>query len=291
MSATADDAADFDRLWDYNNPAETEQRFRSFLLQMTEPSRRAELLTQIARAQGLQRCFEAAHATLDEVERTLTPDHARPTIRYLLERGRVFNSSRQSEQQASPFFRRAWEQARAAGEDFYAIDAAHMLAISEPPEQQLEWNLAALRLAEATSEPRARGWRASLYNNIGWTYHDQGRYNEALECFEKALPCRQEAGDQPTIRIARWCVARCLRSLARVSEALAMLRELEVEHAATGETSGYVYEELAECLALNQDLAARSYFALAYEQLSADPWLAESESARLERLKRLGSQG
>lgn len=288
MSATADDAADFDRLWDYNNPAETEQRFRSFLRQMTDPSRRVELLTQIARAQGLQRRFEAAHATLDEIEPMLTPDHARPTIRYLLERGRVFNSSRQPEQ-ASPLFRRAWEQARAAGEDFSAIDAAHMLAISEPPEQQLEWNLAALRLVEATSEPRARSWRVSLYNNIGWTYHDQGRYDKALACFEKALRCRQESGDQPAIRIARWCIARCLRSLGRVAEALAILRELEVEHAAIGETSGYVYEELAECLALNQDPAARSYFAVAYEQLSADPWLAESEPARLERLKRLGS--
>ncbi|MBV9786781.1 MAG: tetratricopeptide repeat protein [Chloroflexi bacterium] len=289
MTATADDADDFDRLWDYNHPAETEQRLRALLPQMTEPSRRAELLTQIARAQGLQRRFEAAHATLDEVEPLLTSDHARPTIRYLLERGRVFNSSRQPEQ-ASSLFRQAWEQARAAGQDFYAIDAAHMLAISEPPEHQLEWNLQALRLAEATSEPRGRGWRGSLYNNIGWTYHDQERYVEALECFEKALLCRQEAGDQSTIRIARWCVARCLRSLGRVSEALAILRELEAEHAAVGGSDGYVYEELAECLALNQDPAAQAYFALAYAQLSADPWLAEAEPARLERLRLLGAQ-
>lgn len=289
MTTTADDADDFDRLWDYNHPAESEQCFQALLPQITEPSRRAELLTQIARAQGLQRRFEAAHATLDEVEPMLTSDHARPTIRYLLERGRVFNSSRQPEQ-ASPLFRRAWEHACAAGQDFYAIDAAHMLAISEPPEHHLGWNLSALRLAEATSDPRARGWRGSLYNNIGWTYHDQGRYAEALECFEKALLCRQEASDQPTIRIARWCVARCLRSLGRVAEALAILRELEAEHEVISEPDGYVYEELAECLALNQDPAAQVYFALAYAQLSADPWLVEAEPARLERLKLLGAQ-
>ncbi|HEY0736514.1 MAG TPA: tetratricopeptide repeat protein [Herpetosiphonaceae bacterium] len=289
MTATPDDAADFDRLWDYNQPAETEQRLRDLLPQMADPARRAELLTQIARTQGLQRRFEEAHATLDEAQRLLTPDLARPTIRYLLERGRVFNSSRQPEQ-AGPLFRRAWEQARAAGEDFYAVDAAHMLGISETPERQLDWNLQALRLAETTSDPRARRWRASLYNNIGWTYHDQGRYTEALECFEKALLCRQEAGDQPEIRIARWCVARCLRSLGRVSEALPILRELEAEHKASGETDGYVYEELAECLALNGDPAARFYFALAYDQLSRDAWLAEREPERLERLKALGSQ-
>lgn len=289
MSSTSDDAADFDQLWDYNQPAETEQRFRALLPTTTEPARRAELLTQIARAEGLQRRFEEAHATLDEVQPLLTPDLTRATIRYLLERGRVFNSSRQPEQ-ASPLFRQAWEQARAGGEDFYAIDAAHMLGISEPPERRLDWNLQALRLAETTGEPRARRWQASLYNNIGWTYHDQGRYSEALECFEKALLCRQETGDQPEIRVARWCVARCLRSLGRGAEALAILRELEAEHTASGEPDGYVYEELAECLAQMHDPAARSYFALAYDQLSRDPWLAEREPERLERLKVLGDQ-
>jgi len=42
-------------------------------------------------------------------------------------------------------------------QNFYAIDAAHMLAITAPAEQQLEWNLRALALAEQSPQPRARG--------------------------------------------------------------------------------------------------------------------------------------
>jgi hypothetical protein len=53
-------------------------------------------------------------------------------VRYLLERGRVFNSTGHR-LEASPLFREAWELASAAGQDFYAASAAHMLVISEPP--------------------------------------------------------------------------------------------------------------------------------------------------------------
>jgi hypothetical protein len=56
---------DFDSLWDYNNPYQTETRFREILLQFPEDDQRfLELLTQIARARGLQRKFDQAHQTL-----------------------------------------------------------------------------------------------------------------------------------------------------------------------------------------------------------------------------------
>jgi hypothetical protein len=74
-----------------------------------------------------------------------------------------------------------------------------------------------------------------------------------------------------------------------VEEALALQQELLREFDALGEQDGYVYEEIAECLAaLGRDDEARPYFARTYETLSYDPWLAESEPARLERLRTLG---
>jgi tetratricopeptide (TPR) repeat protein len=92
------------------------------------------------------------------------------------------------------------------------------------------------------------------------------------------------------VRIALWAEARTLRSLGRVEEALALQQELLREFDTLGEPDGYVYEELAECLAaLGHDDEARPYFARAYETLSRDPWLAESEPARLERLRDLGA--
>jgi tetratricopeptide (TPR) repeat protein len=277
-------------LWNYQAPAESEARFRTALAKTEAGSERwLELMTQIARAQGLQYNFAAAHATLDEVQQALDPAQRRATIRYWLERGRVHNSSGQPAQ-ASSFFRQAWEAAQAVGEDFLAVDAAHMLGIVEPSEERLAWNLQALALAEASADPEARQWLGSLYNNIGWTYHDLGRDGEALAIFEKALAWREAAGQPTETRIARWCVARILRTLNRVQEALVIQQQLRQQLAVSGETDGYVDEELGECLlVLGRPTDAAPHFARAHELLSQDPWLVANEPARLARLQALGS--
>lgn len=278
----------FDDLWNYDQPAETETKFRAVLEQLhDDPLTRLELLTQIARTQGLQRHFEDAHRTLDAVEAALPQDQHRARVRYLLERGRVLNSSGQREA-SMPYFEKALTGAMQAGEDNLAVDAAHMLGIVAPVDQQLDWNLKALAMAEASGDPAARKWRGSLYNNIGWTYHDQGQFDKALDMFQQALAFRQQQGQPGPIQIAQWCIARTLRSLGRVDEALAMQQTLLKAHAEAGTNDGYVLEELAECLAaLGRNEEARPYFRRAYETLSQDAWLVANETARLARLQTL----
>lgn len=280
----------FDTLWNYDNPAETERQFRQLLPDAEscgDISYLAQLLTQIARTQGLQRQFDAAHQSLDIASKLLTDELQTAQVRYLLERGRVFNSSGNPDQ-ARPLFLEAWELAQTAHEDAYAVDAAHMLAIVSASDEQMQWNLKAVALSESSSQPSARKWLGSLYNNIGWTYHDLGQYTEALAVFEKALRYREEQGEPSTIRIAKWCIARTLRSLGRTQEALDQQRALLAEHQAAGTSDGYVSEEIAECLLiLGKAEEARPYFAEAYAELSKDDWLVANESARLERLKSL----
>jgi tetratricopeptide (TPR) repeat protein len=279
-----------DALWDYAHPAKSEASFRRALETLdgqADPALRLELLTQIARAQALHRRFDDAHATLDAVAAQLDEAWPHVRVRYLLERGRVYNSSRQSER-AQPYFAAAWELASTAGEDILAIDAAHMLAIIAPPEASLEWNQRALELAERSPAPRALHWRASLYNNVAWTYHDAGEYAHALATFQKATAACRSEGDPALVRIAVWAEARTLRSLGRIEEALALQQVLLREFDDVGEQDRSVYEEIAECLAaLGRHDEARPYFARAHETLSCDPWLAESEPARLERLRTL----
>jgi tetratricopeptide (TPR) repeat protein len=206
-------------------------------------------------------------------------------VRYLLERGRVFNSSDHPEE-ARSFFMRAWDLAVKLGEDNLAVDALHMVAIVAEPEAQMYWNGQALALAERSADPKARQWRGSLYNNMAWTHHDAGRYTEALDLFEKAKRFREETGQQPQLRIAKWSVARCLRSLGRVQEALTTQTALLTE--AEGQSDGYIHEEIGECLlALGQSAQAKPYFKEAYALLSQDPWLTEHEAGRLARLKEL----
>lgn len=282
----------FDDLWDYNQPAITEARFREVLPQVAdEPALQAELLTQIARAQGLQRKFDEAHATLDQAQTKLDTALVRVQIRYLLERGRVFNSSSQVTA-ARPLFLEAWETAKAAGEDFHAIDAAHMMGIIEPPTEQRQWNQLALALTEQTTDPRAKKWLGSLSNNMGWSYFAEGDYPAALDCFTKALAARAAQGNAEQIRIAHWCMAKTQRMLGQVQEALATQEALLAETQQLGEPDGYVYEELGECyLALQQTAQATLHFAQAYALLSQDAWLVANEGDRLARLQTLGQPG
>ena len=75
MAQTKHDALDlpnFDLLWNYDNPGETEKKFREILTQAEnsgDTSYLIQLITQIARAQGLQMKFDDAHKTLDSAEK------------------------------------------------------------------------------------------------------------------------------------------------------------------------------------------------------------------------------
>ena len=277
-----------DALWDYDNPAESETRFRAEVARQPARSREAaEAATQVARAQGLQRKFTDADQTLDGVQRELDTQPVRVRVRYLLERGRCDNSS-QRKAQAIAWF----EQALAAsagdtleGAAYYRVDALHMLAIASPPAQQIEWHKRAIAAAASADDARTRGWRASLLHNLGWTLHDRGDYADALDYWRQALAAREAAHDVPRIRVARWTVARGLRSLGRLDEAETMQRALADELQAANAPDGYVFEELAEiALARGDRAAAQPWAAKAIALLGGDADLRANDAARLARL-------
>jgi tetratricopeptide (TPR) repeat protein len=290
MCAEAEPLPDIDSLWNFDDPAGTEAKFRSLLPGAEtagDTGYHAELLTQLARTQGLQQKFDSAHATLDRVQKMLDQAGIRATVRYLLERGRTYNSAG-NKGEAAVLFQEAFDLACQEELQALTVDAAHMLAIALPQEA-MAWNLRALEMAEAASEPRARKWRGSLYNNLGWTYFDRSDYDSALAMFEQALQCRKEQEDPREVLIARWCVAKCQRHLGNVEASLEALLGLESAWDDYGEPDGYVFEEIGECLLLlGRSSEASPYFARAFESLSKDVWLAESEPDRITRMKRLG---
>lgn len=283
---------DFDKLWNYNDPKGTRDKFEELLskaIDGDDESYYLQLLTQIARTYGLEANFDAAHKVLFEVESKLSDDLDIVRVRYLLERGRAYRSDNKPER-AIPFFTESFQLAKKVGADFYAVDAAHMVAIAEPdPLKQYQWNLDAIEIAEKSKEARARNWLGSLYNNMGWSYHDGADFEKALDMFEKALVAHEEKGREGNIKIARWSVARCLRSLERIDEALEIQLALYEEEKVAGSGSGYTEEELGELYLIKEDTAqAESFFAASYQVLSKDIWLVRNEPSRLERLKKLG---
>ena len=226
-------------LWDFDDPARSGERFLEAAQQASEPDR-TSWLTQYVRALGLQESYSEAIRVLDQ----LTADDPEAATYLALERGRVLRSSGHPED-ARPHFDQAAVTAEGAGLEALHIDALHMVALVAPEDQQLALNEAALAVARAASDQRARDWDASLLNNIGMTHADAGDHESALAAFEQALAARERIGDPATTRVARWMIAWSLRNLGRRDEALEIQRALKAELDSIGDTDPYVDEELA----------------------------------------------
>jgi tetratricopeptide (TPR) repeat protein len=280
------------KLWDFNDPKASEERFRSRLTEEEKNSAslelRMEIMTQIARAEGLQQKFDEAHKTLDTVETALkTLQSPLVETRYYLERGRAFNSSNHPKEAKEEFLK-----ALAAGEknalDYYAIDAIHMIAIAEA-DSSLEWSERGIKMAETSKDERAKLWLGTFYNNTGWTYFNKNEYQTALDLFIKYEQERTKRNDEPGARIARWSQAKMYRFMGNLDKSLLIQRDLEKDiNEGKMDSDGYVYEEVGECLlAQGKKDESKKYFRQAYNLLSKDIWLARDEKARLERMKSL----
>lgn len=247
-------AIDVRALWDFAHPDVSEQRFRD-AMNGASADDALILQTQIARTYGLRNRMDEARALLQSVKPKLEGASPEARVRWHLEWGRTWASAVHDRetlpdadrQTARAAFRAAATEARMAGLDALAVDALHMLPFTTADRaQDLAWNEEALAMALASTQPDARRWAAILRNNIGVTYNDMGRHEDALAILELALQ-ELQAQQAPVYRqrIGRWMVANTLRRLGRTGEALTMQRALETENDADGTPDPYVFDELA----------------------------------------------
>jgi len=294
-AAPVDFSEQLDSLWNFSNPAQSEQRFREELQRHPARSREAlETTTQIARTQSLRRQFREADATLDTITPFVADAPARVRVRYLLERGRTLNSAGKAAQ-AVPLFTEATQIAdKSPAAEFYHVDALHMLGIAAPEAEQLDWNRRALAIAEVSADVRTRQrWSASLNHNIGWTYFNRRDPATALAYWQKALALRETMDDAQALHVARWTIARGYREVGRFDEAETIQRSLAAQTERTNTPDGYVYEELAEIAVARGDRpAARMFAAKAYALLRNErSVLATDDAAHRARLARLAILG
>jgi tetratricopeptide (TPR) repeat protein len=269
MTQTPATAVDLSALWDFNQPAVSEQRFQTALAS-AQGDEVLILQTQTARTWGLRRDFERARTILAGLEPQLPQAGAEARVRHALEFGRTWASPKHSAEQqddttrarARQAFEQALSLARSAQLDALAIDAVHMLAfVDTAPADQLKWAQQALALSLASKQPAAQRWEASIRNNLGYALHQLDRYDEALAELQKALALRQARGPSQAEREARWMVAWTLRSLERHEEALAMQRQLEADNDAAGTPDGYVFEELETLYRARGDTDRAAHYA------------------------------
>jgi tetratricopeptide (TPR) repeat protein len=211
-------------VWDPTDLDTSEARLRSVLNDEASPSRRAEILTQLARVELKRGRPADAHRFLDEAE---TLAGATPVVRarILIERGRVLRHFGDVEE-AKRLLEEAVEAALAADEPFIAADAAHSRALAG---EITEWTRRGLELADEYAG--AGYWRGTLLINLGEWQWQRGDSSGSLASFEAALAARECDGRNPgQLEYARYGVGRSLRSLGRAAEAIPLL-ELAVEGA------------------------------------------------------------
>ena len=193
-----------DQLWNFDDPAGSETRFRAAAADGSyDADERAELTTQLGRAIGLQGRYEEADALLDSID----ADEPTVAVRVLLERGRVLNSSGHPEM-AVPLFEQAAELADHLGEEFLAVDALHMLAIADSSHAET-WTRSALEYASTVHDERTKRWIVALHNNLGWTLHDAGRCTEAMVEFQLAEQWADRIGTPRQQELAREAIKAC----------------------------------------------------------------------------------
>ena len=200
-------------LWDFYDLDATEQRLHAQLADEPDDAGRAEVLTQLARVEGLRDDFDACARLLERAEPLAGPS-AVAKVRIDLERGRMLRTSGDPDG-ALPLFEAAFANACAAGEHYLAGDAAHMcaLAVSEDRAAMEEWTQRGLELGER--EPLAAYWAGPLLNNLGWAYFDAGEHEQALELFERALEARKRDPDnQDAIAFAEEAVQTAREALS-----------------------------------------------------------------------------
>jgi tetratricopeptide (TPR) repeat protein len=197
-------------LWDFDGLESSRERFLAQLAEETTDAGRAEVLTQLARVEGLRDEFERCDELLDEAEAL-----GGVTSRLLLERGRCERSSGRDGAGLEEF-RRAFDLAQASGDDVLAADAAHMLALVDDAEA---WTARGIEIAGSSDDPGVRYWLGPLHNNIGWTRFEAGDFAGALDAFELALASRERDDPRPgALQHARDAVEEARRALARGSD-------------------------------------------------------------------------
>jgi len=266
-----------DALWTIDNPDKGYNQLRRALDEFPESA--DELRTQIARSLGLLGRFSEAW---EEIGKVSKEPSTVVQVRVELESGRLKNTSR-NRNESQPHFLRALALAERGHFDYYAVDAAHMMGIVSEEQESVRWHEKALQLAANSKDERARKWKGSLLNNLGWAYFDLGDFKLALSIFESAVDYQRTTGQPVRIRLARWTVARCLRALGRYDESVAIQSDL-IQYP----EQGYVSEELGELLlVLGRPDEAKPRLKRAYELLTLSLASDPGQAARLARLKEL----
>lgn len=262
-----------------------------------------EALAQVARAYSIQGQLAAGEPWLKQAAELASPSDPIAWSRFQNVTG-IFQRERGERELATETFIRLYDYCREREMYRRAIDAAHMVAIAADLETQIAWAYKGIAAAEAGGY---EDWLAILWNNLGWTLDDLGRYSESLTALRKARDYHWRTGSDLMKLIADWSLGHALRMTEKADSARIVMeatlawaqRRYEADPSPTeAEWLGFVYQELGEQRLLAGDRAdGIRQLEMAYTRLGeaemADWSLADYQklAAQIDSLKRLSHPG
>jgi tetratricopeptide (TPR) repeat protein len=181
-----------------------------------------------------------------------------------------------------------------------AVDATHMVAITAPHEDQVVWARKGIWAAE---KGNVEEWLGPLWNNLGWTYEEMGRYDESLEALQNAREYHWRLGGELNKLIADWSVGHAYRMAGEYETAAQWMRPVlawsERLYAAgqspdAAEWIGHSCRELGEQALQREDLPeALEYLRRARDRLEEagmPEWDADGFGELLEQIVELSRQ-
>ena len=203
-----------------------------------------EAYAMVARCYLIQGRIDQGQPYLLKAVGTATQDQPLGWSRYLGVRGR-FEWQNDYYNKATETFKEMYHYCREHDLAERAIDAAHMVAITGTPTEQVEWSHKAIEEAEASG---ITSWLGPLWNNLGYTYEEMEEYDKSLQAYLNARDYHYKYGDELNRLIADWALGHAYRLTGNLDKAEKLLKPLpeRFQELENYEFLGWSQKELGE---------------------------------------------
>lgn len=245
-----------------------------------------EALSMIARTYLISNEIDSATELLRQAEKIADNHEPKGWSRFQAVRGRYLWQQNQLDE-ATQLFKRLYEYCVKNDLPERAIDAAHMVAITGSPQEQIEWGRKGIEQAESKHIDR---WLGPLWNNLGATYEDMNEYDSALAAYQKAREYHYKFGTERNKVIADYAVGHILVKLGRYDEAGGWLKPVlaRCEETQDHEFVGLTCRDLGDIgyASRNYDEALELYVRAKalLEEVNMDEWDPEGFQELLNRI-------
>ena len=233
-----------------------------------------QALAMIARTYLVEDEYEVGFQWLLKAEKLANIDEPAGWSRYQAVKGRfLWKNNRLDESTA--LFKTLYEYCIKQNLYERAVDAAHMVAITGTPQEQVEWGKKGIDQAMAGN---VTAWLGPLWNNLGATYEEMGRFDSSLEAYRKAREYHYSHGTDRNKVLADYAVGHALCNLKKYEAAGQWLRPVltKFEEMREDEFIGLTCRDLGEISYVSGDYKeAHALFVRAGELLKKadmDTW-------------------